>query len=585
MPRKSAPPLKTLYTPWGERLDREHPLPEYPRPQMRRDSYLNLNGVWEYAIRKDETPPVSYDGEIVVPFSPESPLSGVNRQLQRGETLWYRRAVRLPEGFNRGRVLLHFGAVDQEAVVYLNGIEVGRHGGGYLPFACDITEALTEGDNTLVVRVRDDTDGGIYSYGKQKYDRGEIWYTAQSGIWQTVWMESVPDPYIRSIRITPCYDAGTVRVAIETNKGDIPGKARVYGDGTLVAEGDFDARGRCELTLGEDFHPWSPEDPYLYDLRIEAGSDRIESYFGMRKFSTVEHNGHRVLALNNRPYYQHGLLDQGYYSDGLYTPPSDEAMVYDIQTMKEYGFNMLRKHIKIEPLRWYYHCDRLGMLVWQDMVSGGAGDSMFITRVLPFLGIHLKDHAYRIFGRTDPAGRAQYERECADTVSLLYNCVSLCLWVPFNEGWGQFDARRYAEMVREMDPTRLVDHASGWHDQGAGDLKSRHIYYRPVRLKNDGRVLALTEFGGYSLPIPGHTASPREFGYRIYRDQDAFMDALAELYERQVLPLIQREGLSASVYTQVSDVEDEVNGLLTYDRRVSKADPERMCAIGKKLRF
>lgn len=585
MNKNTTPPLKTLYTPWGEALDREHPLPEYPRPQMRRDSYLNLNGVWDYAIRKDARPPAAYDGKIVVPFSPESPLSGVQRQLKPDQTLWYRRTFRLPDGFHRGRVLLHFGAVDQEAYVYLNGIEIGSHGGGYLPFTFDITDALSSDENKLQVRVTDRTDGGVYGYGKQKYDRGKIWYTAQSGIWQTVWLESVPGTYITGLSITPCYDTGTVQLSITANEVYKRATAQVYGDGALVSEGEFDAHGQCRLSLGSGFRPWSPEDPYLYDLCIEADNDRIESYFGMRKFSIMEHNGHKVLALNNEPYYQHGLLDQGYFSDGLYTPSGDEAMIHDIRTMKEYGFNMLRKHIKIEPLRWYYHCDRLGMLVWQDMVSGGGPYRFAVIAGLPFLGVRLKDKWYRLFGRKDKASRAQYEQECADTVSHLYNCTSLCLWVPFNEGWGQFDAQRIARMVRNQDPTRPVDHASGWHDQVDRDIKSRHVYYRPVRIRNDGRVLALTEFGGYSLPVPGHTASETEFGYRIYRDRDAFMDALIGLYRREVIPLIASQGLSASVYTQVSDVEDEINGLLTYDRRISKADPERLRDLGRKLRF
>jgi len=585
MKKKRTSPLKTLYTPWGETLDREHPLPEYPRPQMRRDSYLNLNGVWDYAIREDGRSPDVYDGEIVVPFSPESPLSGVNRQLMPDQTLWYRRTFRLPDGFHRDRVLLHFGAVDQEATVYLNGTEVGGHGGGYLPFSIDITEAVNDDENELRVRVTDVTDGSVYSYGKQKYDRGKIWYTAQSGIWQTVWLESVPDTYITDLTITPCYDEGVVRLSITANQSYARAAAQVYGDGELVAEGEIDAQGQCRLPLGSNFRPWSPGDSYLYDLRIEAGSDEIESYFGMRKYSIIEHDGHRVLALNNKPYYQHGLLDQGYWSDGLYTPPGDEAMIHDIRAMKEYGFNMLRKHIKIEPLRWYYHCDRLGMLVWQDMVSGGGPYRFSVIAGLPFIGVHLKDKWHRLFGRGDKAGRDQYERECAGTVSHLYNCTSLCLWVPFNEGWGQFDARRIARMVRAQDPTRPIDHASGWHDQGDGDLMSRHVYYRPVRLRNDGRVLALTEFGGYSLPVPGHTASDTEFGYRIYRDGDAFMDALMDLYQREVIPLIASQGLSASVYTQVSDVEDEVNGLLTYDRRAAKGDPKRFRELSRKLSF
>ena len=300
----------------------------------------------------------------------------------------------------------------------------------------------------------------------------------------------------------------------------------------------------------------------------------------------MQHEGRTVLALNNEPYFQSGLLDQGYWSDGLYTPPSDEAMRHDIKTAKGLGFRMLRKHIKIEPLRWYYHCDRLGMLVWQDMVSGFERFDPLYTQALPFLGIHLNDRPSRRLGRAGAAGRAQYERELEDTVALLYNCVSLYLWTPFNEGWGQFDAARMAEKVRALDPTRLVDHASGWHDQGAGDLRSCHVYYRPVRLKHDGRrALALTEFGGYSLPVEGHCTAEKAFGYRTYRDTERWMDAVEKLYENEVIPLIAAEGLSAAVYTQISDVEDEVNGLLTFDRRVCKPEEQRMRRINEKLRF
>ena len=360
------------------------------------------------------------------------------------------------------------------------------------------------------------------------------------------------------------------------------------GAGAAVAAvGRADANGDGVSDIpAAHFHPWSPEQPFLYDVDIVLGADRVTSYFGMRKFSVVRHQGRQVLALNNAPYFQTGLLDQGYWSDGLYTPPSDEAMVYDIRTMKELGFNMLRKHIKLEPLRWYYHCDRLGMLVWQDMVSGFESFDPLYTQVLPFIGVQLKDTPSRRFGRAGEAGRRQYERELEGTVELLYNCVSLCLWVPFNEGWGQFDAARMAEKVRALDPTRLIDHASGWHDQGAGDLRSYHVYYKPVRMKHDGRrALALTEFGGYSLPLAGHYTTEKSFGYRVYRDADRWMDAVEKLYENEVIPLIAAQGLSAAVYTQVSDVEDEVNGLLTFDRRVCKPDAARMWRINEKLRF
>ena len=576
--------MNRLLTPWGEALDREHPLPEYPRPQMVRRSYLNLNGPWTYTVEDGDEYSRRRTGTITVPFSPECMLSGCDFQLRSGETLWYERTFTLRSGFRKDRVLLHFGAVDQSCAVRVNDKAVGGHEGGYLPFTLDITDALTGGENRLTVSVRDVTNGGEHAYGKQKYDRGGIWYTATSGIWQTVWLESVPDNYIRSLRLTPDFDGRCLRWEIDAdNTSDAHVTVRM--DGRIVAEDRGDGKGCCPVP-GDCFRPWTPEDPFLYTVEFELGEDRVESYFGMRKFSTVEYKGHRVFALNNEPYFQTGLLDQGYWSDGLYTAPSDEAMLHDLRTVKAMGFNMLRKHIKIEPARWYYHCDRLGILVWQDAPSGGDPFLPLYTQYLPFIGVRVKDKPSRKFGRADEKGRARFERDLEEMIAHLYNCVSLCLWVPFNEGWGQFDARRIAGKVKKLDPTRPVDHASGWHDQGGGDVDSRHVYYKPVRLKNDGRrVLALTEFGGYSLPIPGHCAEDREFGYRAYRSAEEWMDAVEKLYREQVIPHIEKEGLSAAVYTQVSDVEEEVNGLMTFDRRVTKMDESRMTAINAALKF
>ena len=340
------------------------------------------------------------------------------------------------------------------------------------------------------------------------------------------------------------------------------------------------------LIQAEHFRPWSPDDPFLYDVTVTLGEDRVESYFALRKISMVERQGQKVLALNDRPIFLSGVLDQGYWPDGLYTAPSDEALVYDIQTMKDLGFNLLRKHIKIEPLRWYYHCDRLGMLVWQDLVSGGSHMNPLVIQVLPFLGVHLRDWRHQLFGRGDEAGRDQFVQDLYDTVALLYNTPSLAAWVPFNEGWGQFDSLQITQLLWEEDGTRLVDHASGWHDQGGGDFKSRHVYFHKARLRPDGRrVLALTEFGGYSLPLPGHTASDREFGYRMYRGAGELTAAWRRLYEGEVIPHMERRGLSAAVYTQLSDVEEEVNGLLTYDRKVCKVDPAVVREINRRLRF
>ncbi len=580
----SAP--RPLFTPWGEQLDREHPLPEYPRPQLRRDSYMNLNGRWEYAIRKDAKAPDQYDGEIIVPFSPESLLSGVGRQVMPGDKLWYRRIFRLEDGFKRDRVLLHFGAVDQECEVLVNGEKVGSHKGGYLPFSFDITDSLTKGDNILTVIVTDTTSDGPHAYGKQSFNRGGIWYTPQSGIWQTVWMESVVENYVESLKITPLYDDKKVRIEVRAKKCEGVNVV-IRKNGEVIAEEWTDENGVCEpLIRPEHFRPWSPEDPFLYDITVTLEKDTVESYFGMRKFSTTKWNGKKVLALNDKPIFMNGVLDQGYWSDGLYTAPHDDALIYDIQTMKDLGFNMLRKHIKVEPLRWYYHCDRLGMLVWQDAVSGGEPYNPMVIQVLPFIGFKLRDTKYSTFGRTDEAGRDQFVQDLTDMVETLYNTVSLALWVPFNEGWGQFDSLQVTQMLWEMDETRLVDHASGWHDQGGGDLNSFHVYYRPVKLKHDkNRVLALTEFGGYSMPLAGHMSSEKEFGYRIYRDSDAFMDAYAKLFEKEVIPCMEKRALSATVYTQLSDVEDEVNGLITYDRKVIKVDEARVRRLNNRLKF
>ena len=569
-----------LTTPWGERLDENRILIEYPRPQMRRDSYLNLNGRWEYAITDSDEPPRCWDGTILVPFSPESALSGVGRTLRPGQTLWYRREVTVPQGFipRDGRLLLHFGAVDQEAAVYLNGVLLGRHMGGYNAFTLDATDALGP-RNTLLVRVHDDTDASFHSRGKQKTRRGGIWYTPQSGIWQTVWMEAVPRRYIEGLRIVPLFDRSAVEVTVRCAQ---PLQCEATVDGRTVP---FTSGEAARIPM-PDFRAWSPEDPFLYDLTVTLGEDRVESYFGMRKVEVrADRGGVKRLFLNGEPYFHSGLLDQGYWPDGLYTAPSDEALIFDIQTAKSMGFNLLRKHIKVEPMRWYYHCDRLGMLVWQDMPSGG-GKYRFSTITLPLItGIHRRDNRYRAFARTSSRGRAEYMDELEETVLQLFNAPSVALWVPFNEGWGQFDSTFVMERLRLLDPTRPVDPASGWHDQGAGDLRSLHVYFKPFRFRRDrrGRALALSEFGGYNLRVDGHCFNQKDYGYRRLPDAAALWRDFVRLYEREVLPAVPR-GLCAAVYTQLSDVEDELNGLMTYDRRVVKLDADDVRELNERLK-
>lgn len=569
-----------LTTPWGERLDENRILIEYPRPQMRRDSYLNLNGRWEYAITDSDEPPRCWDGTILVPFSPESALSGVGRTLRPGQTLWYRREVTVPQGFipRDGRLLLHFGAVDQEAAVYLNGVLLGRHMGGYNAFTLDATDALGP-RNTLLVRVHDDTDASFHSRGKQKTRRGGIWYTPQSGIWQTVWMEAVPRRYIEGLHIVPLFDRSAVEVTVRCAQ---PLQCEATVDGRTVP---FTSGEAARIPM-PDFRAWSPEDPFLYDLTVTLGEDRVESYFGMRKVEVrADRGGVKRLFLNGEPYFHSGLLDQGYWPDGLYTAPSDEALIFDIQTAKSMGFNMLRKHIKVEPMRWYYHCDRLGMLVWQDMPSGG-GKYRFSTISLPLVtGVHRRDNRYRAFARTSSQGRAEYMDELEEMVLQLFNAPSVALWVPFNEGWGQFDSTFVMERLRLLDPTRPVDPASGWHDQGAGDLRSLHVYFKPFRFRRDrrGRALALSEFGGYNLRVDGHCFNQKDYGYRRLPDAAALWRDFARLYEREVLPAVPR-GLCAAVYTQLSDVEDELNGLMTYDRRVVKLDADDVRELNERLK-
>ena len=579
-----------------------HPLPEYPRPALRRDSCENLNGLWQYAITASAEHPAAWDGSILVPYSPEAEASGVGRTLQPGQWLHYHRFFAPPAG-EGGRVLLHFGAVDHACAVQVNGHLVGGHRGGYWPFSFDITDQLNgTGRNSLWVAVQDPTGSGTQARGKQTLKPGGMFYPAQSGIWQTVWLERVPENYIQTLTVTPDYDARTVTVKAHTAK---PGGAAnlwavVRAGGVTIAEdwGSDDADRDGEVTLDippEHFFPWSPDTPFLYDLTVgttqgpEEDFDTVHSYFALRKWSCVP-DAHGVLrfCLNDQPILLNGLLDQGYWPKGLYTPPSDAAVERELSEVKALGFNLLRKHAKIEPQRWYYHCDRLGLIVWQDIVNGGSAYNLwfvtYLTNALQPLLRRFPDGkaAYSLLSRAKPAGREEYAHELADTVQALRCHPCIACWVPFNEGWGQFDAGKAVQALRALDGTRLVDEASGWFDQGGGNVHSLHNYFYPLRIRPQKRTVALSEYGGIAWPMPGHEPPHKTYGYGTAKDRQELTARYKKLQLKTVLPQLEK-GLSALVYTQLTDVEDEVNGLFTYDRTAIKPDANAVRSVNAAL--
>lgn len=599
--------MEQLYTRWGKNLDRDHVLEEYPRPLLMREDYQILNGWWDYAFTIDYKQPQQYEGRILVPFSPETALSGVGRQLKPDEYLWYRRNFDLP-GWDRekgqNRILLHFGAVDQSCEVRINGHKVKRHTGGYLPFEVDISRYAQESANELIVAVKDLSDTSYHSKGKQKLNAGGMFYTAQSGIWQTVWLEKVPETYIKEIKTVPDIEKKIIRIkassSYSTDKKNVDKLSRnlpieikirkpgLYPD-PVVKPSQISTEDMLETAVQavsdkwieipiESISLWNCETPYLYYFEVKLGDDRAISYFAMRKFSleTKVHEEFPRICLNGEVQFQNGVLDQGYWPESLYTPPSDAAMIFDIQEMKKTGFNMVRKHLKIEPQRWYYHCDRLGIVVWQDMVNGGSYyKHWFVTygaTLLSWLRIPMRDVYPRLLSREAKAGRLEFIREMKETIRLLGNHPSIAAWVIFNEGWGQFQTEDMTRIVRRLDPNRLIDQASGWFDQGGGDFSSLHNYFFKLFIRPEReRASVLSEFGGYSYREPGHCAKEKLYGYGICKNKKDLEKRFLERWQgvRNLIP----QGLSASIYTQWTDVEEEVNGVFTYDREVRKIEP------------
>ncbi|WP_343743808.1 sugar-binding domain-containing protein [Chitinophaga sp.] len=573
-----------ITSPWSEKVNPTAVLPEYPRPQLVRGNWKNLNGLWQYAVReKNAATPASWDGKILVPFAIESGLSGVGRTVGKDSLLWYRTSITLPATMKGKKVLLHFGAVDWRTTVYVNGKEAGSHEGGFDPFSFDITPFLKKGAQEITISVWDPTDDGPQPRGKQVKQPNGIWYTPVTGIWQTVWVEGVADTYVAGTTQTPDIDRAELTVT-----ADIPGrqpgdvvKVTALDGGTEVASGNLEAQP-LQLKIASP-KLWSPESPFLYDLRFTITRkgkviDEVKSYFAMRKSSIgKDNNGVQRMLLNNRFVFQFGPLDQGWWPDGLYTAPTDEALQYDIAQTKAMGFNMIRKHIKVEPARWYYYCDKLGMLVWQDMPSGDLGNGW---EMRPGIIDRATDK------KRSPESEAYYRKEWNAIINTLYNFPSIIVWTPFNEAWGQFKTMDIAAWTMKRDPSRLVNTASGGNFYPIGPIIDLHNYPEPAMpdpaVYGDKRAIVLGEYGGLGLPVDGHVWQQKDnWGYQSFKNADdmfkrysAFTDRLEELIKL---------GLSAAVYTQTTDVEVEINGLMTYDRRVQKVPAEKLKAVSQKL--
>ena len=570
-----------IKTPWGEQLNPKNVLPEYPRPIMERHEWKNLNGSWNYAItKKGEAAPGNYQGEILVPFAVESSLSGVGKRINEHQELWYQRTFDVPSSWKGKQILLHFGAVDWKADVWVNDVKVGEHTGGFTPFYFDITSALNKGNNQLVVKVWDPADRGEQPRGKQVERPEGIWYTPVTGIWQTVWLEPVAAQHIAHLKTTPDIDKKTVKVEVATNVCS-PDKVevKVFDGKNLVAKGAALNGVPVELTMPEDVKLWSPESPSLYDMEVTLykdgkAIDQVKSYTALRKFSThKDKNGITRLQLNNKDYFQFGPLDQGWWPDGLYTAPTDEALVYDLKKIKDFGYNMVRKHVKVEPARWYTYCDQLGLIVWQDMPNGGRGPAEW--------------QMHKYYDGADAIrsakSEANYRKEWKEIIDYLYSYPSIGVWVPFNEAWGQFKTPEIAAWTKEYDPSRLVNPASGGNHYTCGDILDLHNYPGPnLYLYDPTRATVLGEYGGIGMALKGHLwLADKNWGYVKFNTPEEVTNEYIK-YADHLLELIEK-GFSAAVYTQITDVEEEVNGLVTYDRKVIKVDEPKIKAINQKI--
>ena len=570
-----------IKTSWGEQLDPKNVLPEYPRPIMERSDWKNLNGLWKYAITPKGTPaPAAYQGDILVPFAVESSLSGVGKMINEKEELWYQRTFDVPSNWRGKQILLHFGAVDWKAEVWVNDVKVGEHTGGFTPFYFDITSVLNKGNNDLVVKVWDPSDRGEQPRGKQIANPHGIWYTPVTGIWQTVWLEPVATQYITNLKTTPDIDNNSVKVEVAANTTSADKvEVKVFDGKNLVAKGAALNGVPVELAMPANAKLWSPDSPFLYNMEVTLykdgkAIDQVKSYTAMRKYSIRKgQNGITRLQLNNKDYFQFGPLDQGWWPDGLYTAPTDEALVYDLKKTKDFGYNMVRKHVKVEPARWYTHCDQLGLIVWQDMPNGGPSPQW---------------QARNYFNGTEvirsAASEANYRKEWKEIIDCLYSYPSIAVWVPFNEAWGQFKTPEIVAWTKEYDPSRLVNPASGGNHYTCGDILDLHHYPGPnMFLYDPRRATVLGEYGGIGLVVEGNTwvNDKKNWGYVKFNTSDEVTNEYIK-YGRHLLELI-RKGFSAAVYTQTTDVEGEINGLMTYDRKVIKMNEAKVREINQQI--